>query len=172
MLPYAKIYADELAGLCHPGEEAVDAISVMYNAGREKQSGETNAVTFDPLNGLSVDAWNNAATRAIGGLTLDLRRGRHAAGLASAAASTTIFLVVTTHRLLVVDGISDGAPRVVWGADLSSVAVLRHDPRLPLEVGRMLVGFIDGSLVRLWAGLVSPFAARRFARSFARVVRG
>lgn len=168
MLSYAKIYADELAELCAPGETAVDAISVMYNSGLEQHPDETNAMTFDPLNGLSVDSWDDAATSAIGGLTLDVRRGHLAGELAEAAASASVHLAVTSQRILVVDGLSGGAdPRNVWSSALGDVAVLRHDPRLPLEVGRMLVGFTDGSLVRLWAGIFLPFTARRFAASFA-----
>ena len=147
MLSYAKIYADELAELCAPGETAGDVISVMCNSGRERHADETQAVDFDPLNGLAGE-------------------------LAAAATSASVFLAVTDRRILVVDGLSGGAdPRPVWSCALGDVAVLRHDPRLPLAVGRMLVGFTDGSLVRLWAGIFLPFAARRFAASFAAITR-
>lgn len=172
MINYAKLFADELAGVCRAGEEVVDVLSAMYHDGREKRSRETNTVTFDPLNGLSVASWDDAALEAIGGLTLDVRRGQQAGDLAEAAADPMGYLVLTTGRLLVIDALNGGTtPRVLWSTELTSVAVLTHDPRLPLELGRILVGFLDGSMVRLWAGAVSPFAARRFAASFDEAVR-
>lgn len=172
MINYAKVYADALAQVCCPGEQVVDVISATYTTGRERDSGEKNTVTFDPIHGLSVEAWNDAAAEAIGGLTLDLRRGRQAGELAKAADSTSAFLVLTTQRLLMLESLQSSAETTVsWSTELRDVAVLRHDPRLPLELGRLLVGFMDGSLVRLWAGILLPFAARRFAASYDNDVR-
>lgn len=169
MINYTKIHASQLAKVCRSGERMVDVGSAMYNSGRERHPHEVNNVTFDHLNGLSVDAWENAAVQAIQGLTLDVRRGRMAAEMAEAASGASSFIAVTTERLLILDGLSDPeGPHIGFSARLSDVAVLKHDPRLPLEIGRILVGFRDGSLMRLWMGLVLPVAARRFAASFTR----
>lgn len=167
MINYAKIHAGELHRICRDGENVVDVISAMYSSGRERTQKETNTITFDPLNGLSVESWDDAALEAIGGLTLDVRRGTLGRELAEAAGNPMGFLVLTTQRLLVIDGLQMGTPPMVtWSTDRGSVAVLRHDPRFPLELGRLLVGFLDGSMVRLRAGVLSPVAARRFVASF------
>lgn len=108
MINYAKIYAAELQALCDDGESIVDVISAMYHGGRERTPAESNTVTFDPINGLDVEKWNEVAGGAITGQTLDLRRGRQAAELARVAEASS-FLVLTTQRLLVVaklDGVN------------------------------------------------------------------
>ena len=167
MIRYMQVFAEELGRICRGGEEILEAISAMYSPGRETTAGDVNTVTFDPINGLSVEAWNAAALQAIGGLTLDVRRGRQARHLADAASNPLGYLVLSTERLMVIDGLANSVtPRVTWSTELGSVAVLRHDPRVPLEMGRLLVGFLDGSLVRLRAGLLLPLAAPRLAASF------
>lgn len=167
MIDYARIYAAQLAELLGPDERAVDAISVDYTSGRERTPDEgPNTVTFDIFNGLSVTAWEDAAVQAIGGLTLDTRGGPMAGRLAKAARLAP-FLVLTERRLLVVDELGDvDRQAVTWAVPLEQVAVVRHDPRPPVELGRILVAFDDSSLVRLRAGLLLPFAARRFAKAF------
>lgn len=170
VINYTKIYATQLAGMCHAGEQMVDVASVMYNSGRERLPNETSLVSFDVIEGLSVDAWEDAALEAIQGLTLDVRRGHMAAAMSEAASSVSAYIALTTRRLIVLEGLQPGQePRVLFSAGLDDVAVLTHDPRFPLEMGRILVGFRDGSLVRLWMGVLNPFAARRFSASFKRL---
>ncbi|MEO7588008.1 MAG: hypothetical protein ABIS84_08270 [Arachnia sp.] len=171
MLNYAKIYADELGGLCQPGEEIVDIISALYNPGREVEPDESKTASFDPINGLDVSAWNDAAEKLVGGVTLDTRRGHEAADMARSFLSGSN-LVLTTRNLMVVGNVSsDTTPDVSWEGTLESIAAITHDPRFPLELGRLRVDFADGSMVRLWGGLVLPFAARRFVTSFGRTTR-
>lgn len=167
MIEYARIYAAQLAELLGPGERALDAISVDYAAGRERLAGEdTDTVTFDIFNGLSVTAWEDAAEQAIGGMTLDTRGGAMAGRLAKAARLAP-FLALTERRLLVVDELGDlERQTLTWAVPLEHVAVVKHDPRPPVDLGRILVAFDDSSLVRLRAGLLLPFAARRFSRAF------
>lgn len=172
MIKYAKIYATELQPLCQEGEEIVDVISAMYNTGREREPDESNTVSFDPINGLDVERWNRAAERGIGGLTLDLLRGRQAAELARTVEASS-FLVLTTRRFLVIDKLQGGgAASLKWSTGRDDIAAITHDPRLPLELGRLRLDFADGSMVRLWTGVLLPFAARRFAASFRRPASG
>lgn len=139
MIDYARIYAAQLLELLGPSERAVDAISVDYAAGRERPDDD------HPDSGAGSMA-----------------------GMLAKAARLTPFLVLTERRLLVVDELGDPERQAVtWAVPLELVAVVRHDPRPPVDLGRILVGFDDSSLVRLRAGLLLPFAARRFARAFA-----
>lgn len=167
MIDYARLYAAQLAELLGRDERALDAIAVDYAAGRERAPDErTGGVTFDIFNGLSVQAWEDAAEQAIGGLTLDTRGGPLAGQLAKAARLMP-FLVLTNQRLLVVDDLGDPERQsLTWVVPLEHVAVVKHDPRLPVDMGRILVAFDDSSLVRLRAGLLLPIAARRFAKAF------
>lgn len=168
MIDYARIYATQLAELLGPREQALDAISVDYAAGRERTPEDVpGSVTFDIFNGVSVTAWEEAAEQAIGGMTLDTRGGPMAGRLAKAARLAP-FLVLTEQRLLLVDELGDlERQAVTWAVPLEHVAVVKHDPRPPVALGRLLVAFDDSSLVRLRAGLLLPIAARRFSRAFA-----
>lgn len=172
MIAYARLYAAELEELLGGSERALDAISVDYAAGRERTPHDgPNEASFDVFGGLSVSAWDDAALQAIAGMTLDTRGGPMAGRLAKAARLTP-WLVLTEQRLLVVDDLGDPERQAVtWSVPLEHVSVVRHDPKLPVELGRLLVAFDDSSLVRLRAGLLLPFAARRFSRAF-RELRG
>ena len=100
------------------------------------------------------------------GATLDTRGGP-LAGMLAKAARLTPYLVLTEHRLLVVDELGDVEKQAVtWAVPLERVTAIRHDPKPPVELGRILVVFDDSSQVRLRAGLLLPFAARRFAKAF------
>ncbi|RMB62295.1 hypothetical protein [Tessaracoccus antarcticus] len=165
MISFRKIFADELGRLCPAGEEVVDVISAQYHPGLEREPDESNTVTFDPINGLNVSSWNDSAEQLVGGLTLDTRRGHQAVGLARAF-MTGSNLVLTTRRLLVIGHVSsDTTPEVAWEGPLSSIEAITHDPRFPLELCRIRVNCADGSMVRLWCGVL-PWAARRFVASF------
>ena len=60
MLNYLSIYADGLASLCGPGEQALALLTVQYAPGEERVGPRESSVTFDPLGGLSVSAWEDA----------------------------------------------------------------------------------------------------------------
>ena len=171
MISFRKIFADELGGLCQPGEEVVDVITALYHPGRELAPDESRTVTFDPINGLSVSAWNNSIEKLIGGATLDTRRGQRAADMARSFMSGSN-LVLTTQNLMVIGPVSsDTTPEIFWEAPLHSIAAITHDPRFPLELGRIRVDFPDGSVVRLWAGMLLPLSARRFVAAFSATAR-
>ena len=60
-------------------------------------------------------------------------------------------LVVTDRRLLVVHGLVEGAARVAHAIPLDDVSQFAHDPFWN-QRGRMVLGFVDGSLLRLQIG--------------------
>lgn len=169
MLRYATLYADELARLCFPDERMVDVLSVSYAGGLERTVIEDHGVTSD-IFGLHVPGAERAVQRWILGETLDSRRGTHARTLATAAAGDP-FLALTDKRLLIIEGLQTNAPRVTWSTLLPEVLQLRSDPHLMVGFGRLRIDFADGSVVRLRSGLLLPFAAIRFSRSFTRTIR-
>lgn len=165
MIDYVKLYADDLARHCQDGEHVLAATPVTYHPGDEQVGPQDKSISFD-LNGLDVPAWNDAATRAIGGRTLISPPDGAAVGLARAT-SGHVHLLLTTRRLAVLDklGHTEGS-RVLWESDRSRVATVAHDPHWLFQWGRVMVGFADGSVVRLMAGLVSAGHAKRLERAF------
>lgn len=171
MFNRAKLFADELAGVCRDGEEVVELLAVQYHSGRERRSDDPRSWSIG-IDGLDVDSWHHAIELMIGGLTLDLRQGRQAADLVAGLEKGSE-LLLTTQRLLVIDFIwSDRVPTVFWSTGFEDIASIRHSPRLPMELGRTRVDFTDGSMVRFWAGFFLPFAARRFAAAFRSMTTG
>ncbi len=167
-MPYAKIYADEFAQLCHDDERLIDAISVQYASGLEITGTEDNRVSITLLDGVDAPVVDRLIQRSILGKTLDVSQGSQASLLASRV-DVMSFLALTTKRLFIVDDLHQDTRRVTWTADLDDVQSLRCSPHLMLGLGRIRVGFDDGSMVRLRAGMLVPIAAIRFTAAFRRV---
>lgn len=170
MLDPIRLYADKLQTVSLPGESVVALAGVTYVPGNETMAPPSHTVDFDPLNGLHVSRWNEAAERGIVGSTLHGARGSLAASLRERV-DAMCDLAVTSQRLLVLDSLAGTDPvRVVWECPLGAVAELRHDPKWNQQ-GRLLVGFRDGSAVRLVAGFFLGGKAKRLSTAFASAAR-
>lgn len=166
VIDYVKLYAGELTRHCRSGESVLAALPVSYHPGDEQVGPQGASVSFE-VDGLDVRSWNDAATRAIGGLTLSAPRGGQAVGLARATSGHP-YLLLTTQRLAVLDKLGGSeSSRLVWETELTGIATIAHDPHWLLQWGRILIGFTDGSAVRLMAGTVSAAHATRLARAYA-----
>ncbi|SHJ15580.1 hypothetical protein SAMN02745244_01846 [Tessaracoccus bendigoensis DSM 12906] len=156
-----RLYSDEIAPLLAAGEQLACAVTVSYFAGEER-SAPVTGVTFDPLNGLDVGAWNAAAERMVGGVSLIGAPGsmghalRDAFGAFNGGAN---HLLLTGGRLMAAELTSEKG-RVVWQSDRSALAGVRHQPRA-LQRGRVVLGFSDGSVLALLAGMFFAGEARR-----------
>lgn len=165
MLDYLSIYADELAALCAPGEQALALLTVQYAPGEERVGPRASSVTFDPLGGLSVSAWEDAVGSAVQGVTLHGEPGCMAAQVKSALEGPSTDLVATNQRVFLVDGLGGKPVRPSWASGIHDVAI-RPDPRWN-QRGRIALRFRDGSLIRLVAGYFSGRKARRFCNAVA-----
>jgi len=163
MLDYLSIYADELAALCGPGEQALALLTVQYAPGEERVGPRESSVTFDPLGGLSVSAWDDAAGAAVQGVTLHGEPGCMAAQVKSALEGPSTDLVATNQRLLLVEDLGGEPTLPSWGISIRDVAIT-PDPRWN-QRGRIALRFRDGSLIRLVAGYLSGRKARRFCNA-------
>lgn len=163
MLDYLSIYADELAALCSPGEQAIALLTVQYAPGEERVGPRESSVTFDPLGGLSVSVWEDTAGAAVAGVTLRGEPGCMAAQVKSALDGPSADLVATNQRVFLVDGLGGKSPHVRWGISIRDVAI-SPDPRWN-QRGRIALRFRDGSLIRLVAGYFSGRKARRFCNA-------
>lgn len=165
MLDYLSIYADELAALCAPGEQALALLTVQYAPGEEHVGPRASSVTFDPLDGLSVSAWDDAAGAAVTGITLRGEPGCMAAHVKSALGGPSSELVATNQRVFLVDELGGKPTRPSWSISIRDVAIT-PDPRWN-QRGRITLRFRDGSLLRLVAGYLSGRKARRFCNAVA-----
>lgn len=165
MLDYLSIYADELAALCGPGEQAIALLTVQYAPGEERVGPRESSVTFDPLGGLSVSAWDDAAGAAVTGVTLRGEPGCMAAQVKSALGGPSSELVATNQRVFLVDELGGRPVRPSWASGIHDVAIT-PDPRWN-QRGRIALRFRDGSLIRLVAGYFSGRKARRFCNAVA-----
>ena len=154
----ARLYSAQIAAVLDPGEVCLAALLCQYAPGEEHTRPVDDTVTFDPLNGLSVPAWERAAGAAIGGVTLVGAPGSSASGLVGAMTRAD-HLILTDRRLAAA---SLGAePALSWWTPRAAVAQVRVDPR-QLQRGRLRIVFADGSMARVLAGLLLNTEARRF----------
>lgn len=165
MMDYLNLYRSELEALCMPGETPIALNAVMYMQGKE-EVGNMSSITFDPINGLDVSRWNDAADKFVGGTSLIAPNGGMALGM-HRVLDGSMELMLTNLRLVLIKG-TLGSPKglqVVWACNLNDVANIQHQPRLT-QRGRLLIQFVDGSAIRLMAGFISGKKARAFAYSF------
>lgn len=162
-----SVFADNISAGLEPGEQALFAGLAHYTHGHEELGREDRSVSFDPLNGVQWEPAEAAAERLVGGTTLVGFPGCLAQRLAAAA---TEHLVLTDQRLLA-GTYGDGPLRTQWQTPRTQVAEVAHRPRL-LQFGRVEVGFVDGSVVRLMLGMLSPRPARRLVAAFEQSSRG
>ena len=155
----AQIYSEQIATLVEPGEAALAALMCQYAHGEERTGPADDTVTFDPLNGLSVPAWERAAGEAIMGVTLVGTPGSLAHRLMDAMADAD-HLIWTDRRLLAAD--LGNPATLAWAVPRDQVAEVRVDARM-LQQGRIRVVFADGSMLRLLAGMLFAGEAHRFA---------
>lgn len=152
----AKLYAEAIAPLLAPGERLLSATMVTYFAGEERVGEEPGGIDFDPLLGLVVPAWEAAMQRALTGVSLMGRPGSLAHRLLDAM-SWGNHIVVTDARILVADLGDTGS--LAWEAPRSIVVHAAVTPRL-LQRGRVTLGFSDGSVLRVMAGMFFAKQAR------------
>lgn len=151
MIDHVRVFAEDIAAGLDPGEKALFAGQAHYTHGHEDLGRIDRSVSFDPLNGVQWEPANSAVERLVGGTTLIGYPGCLAQRLAAAAHTN---LVLTDQRLLV-GSYGDGPLRVEWAAPRTDLVEIAHRPRF-LQVGRVEVGFADGSVVRLMLGMVFP----------------
>ena len=147
-----------------PGESLKAAATAMYAPGVEDTGAESGGVTFDPINGLDVSAWNRSAGVAISGVTLSGPPTSTAATIIQAFKGNDT-LVVTSHRVLVMDFRPPEVITVKGEWPRADIADIAWDPRL-FQHGRLRIVAADGSLVRLMCGLLLPGAAKRLAAAW------
>lgn len=167
MFDYFKVFYDNWLALCGPGEQPLALLMVQYSPGHEQLGQPRDGVHFDPLNGLQVDRWERGLERFMGGDTLYAPGGGGRALELRREASGMPHLLLTNQRLVVVHG-QPSRPeemRATWWCPLAEIATMRVSPRF-LQAGRIFVGFVDGSAIRLMGGMVSARKARRFADAF------
>ena len=139
-----------------------------YTSGYEEVGKPSRGASFD-LDGISVESWERATQKLIGGTTLVAPHGGEAVALKRAAEEQPE-LLLTTHRLLVIEGFpsTEHGTRVTWQCAVDDVTEIRLHPRL-LQAGRLFISFTDGSAVRLMAGMFSGQRAKTFAAEFQRL---
>lgn len=166
MIDYLRLYADELAGICAPGERVLALAGVQYAAGEEQLGSPARGVSFDIVNGLSVARWNAAAYQFIGGASLAGAPGSAATHLRDTVdPHPLVELALTNQRLLLLTNLGGSNPiNIEWSCPLRIVAGIRHEPRWN-QRGRITIAFSDGSLVRLIAGYIFTGKARRFVEA-------
>lgn len=157
----ARLYDAEIASLLGPGERLACAVTASYFAGEER--GEpVPGVSFDPINGLDVAAWNAAAERLVAGVSLSGAPGSLARGLRGAFDALqggANHLLLTDARLVAAD-LGSARACVVWQVPRHVLAGVRLKPRL-LQRGRVAVGFTDGSVLCLVTGMLTAGEAKR-----------
>lgn len=163
-------FVDDVQALCDPGERVVDLATVQYAPGEERLGPREEVVTFDPINGLTVSRWDDGVAAGLQGRTLLGFPGCSAQEFVESLSDADCTLVVTDRRLLVVHGLVEGAARVAHAIPLDDVSQFAHDPFWN-QRGRMVLGFVDGSLLRLHAGYLFAGRARRLVDAVHRSVR-
>ncbi|MCH1865101.1 hypothetical protein [Nocardioides sp. CFH 31398] len=168
MLDTLKLFADDIATLCVPGETPLAVGGVMYHGGAERAVGQVDprwrSVRFDGV-GLSSARAELAVERMVGGETLRSFPGSDAeAAKRAVEASDNPALLVTDRRVAVVRVAP--SPVLHWAVPRERVLHVAHR-RHWLWQGRLEVAFVDGSSVRLVAGALLARRATRLARAWA-----
>lgn len=170
-----KIYGDRLLPLLQPGERPVAMLMMDYFPGEEHFGQPVEhgwSIEFDLMQGFHHHAWDHLPDRFISGVTLIAPGGQGLAVSLPPALSATVQVVLTSERMFVLHGIVQNEPlTITWQCRLSDIAFLGHDPRWPLARGRVAIGFVDGSAVRLIAGTIFAKRAKQLANAFAEVRR-
>ena len=157
------IYADEIAAMLEPGESALVAVSATYLAGQVVAGPQTSHVTFDPVNGLDVDAWNRAAERAVSGVTLVGGPGSLAEQVVRSFGQAN-HLVLTDRRLVLAE-LSPSTSALRGALPRSAVVGMRVDPRF-LQRGRIRLDLAEGSMALLICWMFRATAAHRLVAVF------
>lgn len=168
MLDTLRIFADDIATLCAPGETPLAIGGVMYHGGAERPVGRAGPrwrdVRFDGA-GLSSARAELAVERLVGGETLRSFPGSAAeAAKRAVEASDNPALLVTDRRVAVVR--VTPSPVLHWAVPREQVLSVAHR-RHWLWQGRIEVAFTDTSSVRLVAGVLLARRAKRLARAWA-----
>lgn len=161
----AWVYAESLARLLG-GEEALCAVMASYFSGEER-GGPRAGTSFDPVNGLSVGAWEAAAQRFFAGVSLIGAPGSEARAVREAFNGSADHLVLTRERVIVAQLGADRAVRV-WEASATHLVGARRLPRL-LQRGRVALDFADGSTLCLMTGMFGAGQARRLVEAVGRL---
>jgi len=162
------IFAEQLAGLLEPGERAVALQPATYTAGDE-QLGEPPAdlasTLVDTALGLPTDWSMRLASRVVAGVSIVGWPGCQALGLRTALDVAVADLLLTTHRLLVVEGVGTDQARITWAAPRTTVIRIERAPRFA-QAGRIVLVFADSSALAVMAGVFTGGGARRFVEAW------
>lgn len=166
MFDYLKLYREELSALCGPGEWPLALAKVTYVQGHEDIGRRGPSVSFDPIVGLDVRSWNEAADKAIGGTSLIAPRGGMAVSLHRVAMNMPE-LLLTTAQLMAIAGTLGRAQKmkIAWRCTLDDIDAISHQPRFA-QRGRLYIRFTDDSAIRLMAGMLSAKKARALVEAF------
>jgi len=180
MLDRMKIYADHIARILAPEEHPTVAAGVDYLiSGYEDDGhapipkpglGERIIDTLLGVGGIWVDP--DKLDRFFFGCSYRGRFGMLAAGLKDVIDGSDLAvpdLLITDQRLILLKDLSDEVPVILWQCPLGAVAAVASAPR-PLQHGRIIVSFQDGSFIALIAGILLRRRAKRIVAGW-RAVR-
>lgn len=158
----AQVYSAELAPLLLEGERLACAVMVTYVSGQELGM-PLPGISFDPVNGLSVGAWDAAAERLVGGVSLSGAPGSLARVFRDAIDGDANHVILTDRRVIAAYlGPREG--RTLWQGARELLVGVTLKPRL-LQRGRVALGFVDGSVLCLMAGAFSQREAKRLVEA-------
>lgn len=179
MLNRMTIYADHIARILAPGERPTVAAGVDYLMPGYEDDGHApipkpglGERIIDTLLGVG-GIWVNPDTldRFFCGCSYRGRFGMLAAGLKDALDSSTMpDLLITDQRLILLKDLHDEVPVILWQCPLGAIAAVASAPR-PLQHGRIIVSFQDGSFIALIAGVLLRRRAKRIVAGWRAVVR-